>query len=252
MMTEPPLTAPAAPTAVQPAPLSRTAAITTFGTLAWLGWVWAIAGVVYTAILVIDGAGDDGDTSIWQGAAADWQRYTVLAAGAAMVPIYAPMLIGNGVTRAQISRSAAVTMAALAALAGALITAGFAAEHVVYDSQEAWRHRLAGGRAIDWGTIPQLGVAYAVTIAAYFVAGWIVGIGWHRDRWIGAATHLVPAAVPVAVAEGVVMGETMGGRPHYLTEILDGPLAVGVLITLVVIGAALALARHLTRDVAVH
>jgi hypothetical protein len=250
MMTEPaPLTAPTA-VPVRPAPLSHTASITTFGTLAWLGWVWAIAAVVYVAILVIAGGDADRDYSLWQGAVADWQRYTVLAAGATTVPVFAPMLLGNGVTRAQLSRSAIVTMAVLAVAAGLLITLGFIAEHVVYDAQD-WPHRLAGDRVVGSGTMVDLGVAYTVTLACYFVAGWIFGIGWHRDHWAGLVTHFLPAAAPVVVAEGVVMGETLDGRPRFLVELLDVPFFVGVAIALAVLAAAVVVARRLTRDVTV-
>jgi hypothetical protein len=251
MMTEPaPLTAPPEAAPVRPAPLSHTSAITTFGTLTWLGWAWAIAVVVYVAILVIAGGDADRDQTLWAPAAADWQRYTMFAAGVTMTPVFAPMLIANGITRAQLFRSIAVAAGVLAGLGGLLITAGFALEHVVYEWQD-WPHRLVDGRVVDWGTVPQLGLAYAVTLAGHCCAGWLVGIGWQRARWPGVAALAAPAAVPVLVTEGLVMGDDLDGRPSWIAGVADVPFAVGVVVALVAIAGAVALARRLTRDVAV-
>lgn len=102
--------------------LASTAAITSLGTLAWLAWVWVLTLAVFAVVLtVVVVRGGDFDQSLWQGLGAGWQRWVVAAAGATMVPVFAPMLVTNCVTRARLSASASVAMVATAVTGAAVI-----------------------------------------------------------------------------------------------------------------------------------
>src|SRR5690606_26317333 len=109
-----------------PAPMSTTASITTFGTAVWIGAVWAVASVVFTVILVVVAVRDGQlDESLWHSLGAGWQRWLAGVAGYTMISEFARLLVTNGVTRAQLARSALVTLVALAVAGGLFMTLGY-------------------------------------------------------------------------------------------------------------------------------
>ena len=195
--------APARP--VRPAPLSVTASITTFGTLAWLGWLWLLAAVGYGIALTVLAFVGERDTSLWQTVIVGWQNWPVLAAGISMVPTFGPMLITNGVTRARLASSAAITMIVLGVLGGLFVAGGFAVESLVFADQ-GWPRRLSGGMGFDGVAMPiQLGVAQGIGFAAWFVSGWLIGLA-HHQLGPGLVVALVPALIPAAAAEILLLG----------------------------------------------
>jgi hypothetical protein len=235
-------------------PLSATAAVTTLGNLAWIGWVWLATGVVVTGITVVVGTVDGGElnSSLWQSAGAVWQRWIVLAAGVVLVTTFAPLLISHGVTRAQVSASAIVTMVALAALGTLFIVAGYLVEGVVFD-RNGWAQVLdRREQAIDAGTLLGLSLRYALTLAASFVSGWLIGIGVRClgcQRWAPrGGLVLVPSAlIPIVVSEILLDGQGgLGIGP--LNDLAGPPLAVGAPASVAVIALAALAAKRWTSD----
>lgn len=236
----------------QPAPLSTTASVTTFGHLAWLGWVWVVTAVVVLGIVVIVGASPEGDldSSLWQGAAAGWQRWLVLAAGVTTTSTFAPMLVGNGVTRAQLARSVVVTGVVLAVLGTLVIVAGYLVEGVLFD-RNGWTQALRGDDGVvDGGTLPGLALRYGLGLAAAFVSGWLIGLGFYRFAREKAILLIVPGIIPLVLTELLLLhggtGVTIGAPDD-----IDGPpLALGAPGALAVTAIAVLVAARANRELA--
>jgi hypothetical protein len=236
-----------------PAPLAKTASVTTFGHLAWIGWLWLATGVIVTGIVVAIGAfNDDGDLahSVWQEAAAGWQRWPVLSAGVATTWSFAPLLVGNGVTRARLSASVAVTMVVLAVLGAAFIAAGYLIEGVVFD-RNGWSHVLdAGGRTLDARMVGGLAVRHTLTLAGYFVSGWLIGIGFYRFGREAGIPLILPSIVPIVLVELLLLGGGAGVVTRPFGDASGPPLAVGAPAAAAVIAVATVAATRYTRGLA--
>lgn len=248
----PPSDAPAPRPPVAPASLIDTASVTTFGHLAWVGWVWGAAFVIASGVVVAVGAFSDGqlDNSLWQGLGAGWQRWILLAAGIATTATFAPMLVGNGVTRARLSASVIVTMVVLAVVGAVVVAAGYLVEGFVFRAND-WRHVLdGGGRTIGAGMIAGLALRHALTFAAYFVSGWLIGIGFYRFGRDGGVPLIVPSIVPVVLVELLLLG---GGASVFTSgpgDLSGPPLAVGAPASALVIALAALAATRYNRELA--
>lgn len=218
-------------------PMITTAGITTLGHLAWLAWVWLACAVVVLGAIGAYGVFGDGSVqeSLWQNFGAGWQRWVVLAAGFATTHTFAPMLIGNGVTRAQMSSSVLVTTVVLAVLGGLYVTVGYVLEGVLFGAND-WTHHLdGGGRELGAGTIGGLGVRYALVLAVSFAAGWLMGIGFYRFGTEGGLPLVVPCALPIVAVELLLLDGTGGLGIGPMQDWSGPPLAVGVLASVAVI-----------------
>jgi hypothetical protein len=248
----PPSGPPAQHPPATPASLADTAGVTTFGHLAWIGWVWLVTFVVVGGALVAIGAFSDGQltSSLWQGLGAGWQRWILLAAGVTTTSTFAPLLIGNGVTRARMSASASVTMVALAVLGAAFIAAGYLIEGVVFSAND-WSHVLdGGGRSIGGRMVAGLAVRHALTLAAYFASGWLIGIGFYRfGRHVGVPL-IVPSIVPVVLVELLFFGGGTEVAVGSLGDLSGPPLAVGAPASALVVAVATMAATRYTRELA--
>jgi hypothetical protein len=236
---------------------ATTSLIMSAGTLAWIGWVWLATFVVVTGIEVAIGVSGDLDTSVWQGAAAGWQRWPVLAAGVSAIATFAPMLVTNGVTRRQLARSAAATAGVVALLGAAFIVAGFLVEHLVFALADQAHHLGEGrdevGRAVGAATLGRLFVEHALALAAAYVTGWQVAIGFYTRGVTWGALLILPSVVPLLVVEGVpggVAGFGIDVLDDWLRDVGTDSFLVGVLLSLAVTGASAAIAAHRTRAVA--
>jgi hypothetical protein len=220
-------------------PMVTTAGITTLGHLAWLAWVWLAFGVVVlgaTAAYGVFGEGTVQD-SLWQNLGAGWQRWVVLAAGFATTHTFAPMLIGNGVTRAQMSSSVLVTMVVLGLLGGLYITVGFLIEGALFGAND-WTHHLDGGRELGTTAIAGLGLRYALVLAVSFAAGWLMGIGFYRFGTEGGLPLIVPCALPIVAVELLLLDGTGGLGIWAMQDWSGPPLAVGAVASVAVIALA--------------
>jgi hypothetical protein len=86
-------------------------------------------------------------------------------------------------------------------------------------------------------------------VAAYFTAGWIVGICYSRWGPHGGTARLLPALVPAAAMEFLITPDFGGADIDVLASWRGEPhLAVTMLGGGAVVAAAVAFARRLTRE----
>ncbi|MDT3444337.1 hypothetical protein [Pseudofrankia sp. BMG5.37] len=233
--------------------LPNAAAITTAGTMIWVGLLWlAIAAVFGIVLGIVAGAGST-DHSLWQHGFSGWQRFVPLAAGLSMTSTFAPMLVGNGVTRARVASAATVTLVVIAVAGGLFIALGYGLEGLAFHTL-GWRHELSGGRRLSGGGgLVRVGAAYAALFACYFASGWLIGVArgvLGREAFVPL---VVPALLPAAVAELVlrrgVTGPPLAGRLG-LDSLPQPPLTLGLLAALAATALAALLAhvasRHIT------
>jgi hypothetical protein len=240
-----------------PAPLSVSAGITAGGTLYWMGIVWAVTLVICLLVLVTAGLLDaELDDSLWQGLGAGWQRWLVLAAGVTMMPAFGPILITNGATRRRLAESAVVTLA-LVALGGALvIVAGYVVEDVVF-AANGWPHMVDDRSAGGIGFLAAVALEGWVSLAAYFVSGWLIGIGFYRFNNGVAVPLILPSLAPAVAANLLVQSRIGNGGPmDFVFASFDVgrhvPVVLGVMGSLAVTALACVVAARYTRGVALN
>jgi len=235
-----------------PPPLVNVAAITTIGTMIWVGLLWlAVAAVLGIVIGVVAAAGS-ADHSLWQHGFVGWQRFILLAAGLSMTSTFVPMLVGNGVTRARVATAATVTLVVVAVAGGLFVALGYGVEGLVFDAL-GWRHQLSGGGRLAGGGYVRVGVVYAVLFACYFASGWLIGVArgvLGSDEFV---LLVVPALLPAAVAEFVLRPDSAGlpltGRLG-LDRLPQLSLTLGLVLalaaTILATWVAHAASRHIT------
>lgn len=233
------------PGAVGPVSLTTTSMISVIGHLTWLGALWAVVAVGYSAGLGAIAIWGSLDESLWAEAVAGWQRWPIGGAGVTMATVFGPMFITNGVTRARLAQSAIGSMIVLAVLGSLYVTIGFAIESAVFDAND-WTHRVNDMRLFDEVGLWRAGLSYALVFAAYFVGGWLVGLAFHRVGWL--AMLFVPlAAVPAVVSEVCLMLD-FGTQFDVLDQTSTMPLWLGAAISAAVTAACAVGASRWTRE----
>lgn len=231
-----------------PPPLSATTSIVTFGNLAWLAWLWGLLLAAFLAIVAVMAIrGGPVDESLWEGFGVGILRWLLLAAGIAIVPTFAPMLISNGVTRAQLSRSAALSVIALCALSAAVVAVGYALEAVAFAWAD-WDHVLRDGDAVDLATVGLVSLVLGVTHAAYMAAGWVLGIAFYRWGPTVGVPAIVPCAVPVVLVE-LVTPRVAAGTGLLGIDAVDLATPVGIALAAAVVAATVVAGGRATREV---
>lgn len=233
------------------APLSTTAWVPLFGTGMWLAPLWVVVLVGNGIALAAIARWGSIDQSLWMEAGAGWQRWPVGAAGYIVVAVFMPLFVTNGVTRRRLGQSAIVTMVVVAMTGAALITLGFILEGLVFEAED-WPQAVSdGGDTIDAIGLPTVFVAFALSLAAWFAAGWLVACGVHRYGWLGLVPGLIAGLTPVVVTELLVMNR-IGSTEFDVLERLGTPsLWVGVPTALAVIAVAAFAADRVTKTIAV-
>ena len=233
-------------TTVGPPSLSTTASVTTFGSLAWIGWVWLIAAIVFTGILVAVGVWGELDESLWHTLGAGMQRWLFLVVGFTMVSEFGRMFLTNGVTRAQLARSALVTMLALSALGALFATLVYAAEGVVFDIHD-WPHRIDETLVDGPGELGRIYIDNLLTVAAFFTSGWLLGACYRSRERDEANLLAIPCLFPAAAAQILLRGDA--ALFGFLDRLdLDTPVALGMGVTAAVTALGAVAADHLTRQ----
>lgn len=204
MMTGTPSTTTGAPQARPDAStLSPSAQMLVFGHLAWLGFVWLTATIIYAVVIVCVARWGSIDGSLWQSVVAGWQRYVIFGAGVTIATTFMRMLVRNGVTRRTLSHAAAIAMSVIALAVAIWNVIGFTVEHLVYDAN-GWSHTLRSDTAFEWSDLPRVAVDTGLVVAAYYAVGWTVGMCFYRWGFFGGVVRLLPALVPAALMELVV------------------------------------------------
>lgn len=231
-----------------PPPLATTASVIGGGHLTWLGWTWAVTGVLFVVamglILRVDGHLEE---SLWQAAGASWQRYVIFAAGATTVTTYLVMFVANGTTRSQLSASSTVAMVAVAGCGALFVVAGFLVEGL-FSGAGGWTHEMSDGNPMVSGAgFVVLGLRYAVLFCLWFSAGWLIGTGYYRYGFFGGTALIVPFAVPVLLGELLVGQEAAAINIDVITDWVSTPAPLALLIGVGLIAANATIARAFTR-----
>lgn len=227
---------------------NETSQIVLFGTAAWIGWVWVAATVAYAIVIASIARWGSVDQALWRPVASGWQRYIVFAAGVTVTTTFLRMLVRNGVTRRLLSIGAVATMVCLSVALSAWNVAGYAVEKAIFDDR-GWPQQIADGRVFEWGDIPRLAVDFGLVIAAYYVAGWIVGCCYVRWGPVVGTVLLPLAILPAAAVELVVSPDLAGMDVDVVRDRLDAThAAVSVTVGLVVLLVALAVADRIMRE----
>lgn len=241
-----------APTSTQPASAGRrageSAQIMVVGTLAWIGYVWLAATVIYGIVIACVIRWGSLDTSLWRSLAAGWQQWVVLAAGITVSTTFLRMMLRNGATRRLVSVGAVATMSTIAVILAVWNMAGLTVENLVYDAND-WPQTLPSDVVFAWGDLPRVALDNVLIAAVYYATGWIIGCCYARWGSFRGTALLLPAAVPVAATEFLVTPGLAGlnvdvlaawrGEPHVAVTVLAG----GALLV-----ATVAVADRLTRE----
>jgi hypothetical protein len=224
--------------------------IVCFGTLAWIGYVWLAASLVYAVVVTCVARWGSVDESLWQSVASGWQRYVVFGAGVSVSTTFLRIVVRNGATRRTLSIGATATMAVVAVLLAAWNVAGYTAEKVVYDRLD-WPQQLRSDAVFTWGDLPRAAIDNGIMIAAYYATGWIVGVCYARWGAAGGTLRLLPALSPAAAMEFVVATDFGGVDVDALASWRDRPaLWVTLPAGLAVVAGATWAAGRLTRGLA--
>ncbi|MET0146852.1 MAG: hypothetical protein ABW328_18990 [Ilumatobacteraceae bacterium] len=233
----------------RPPTLGSVSTIVMFGHLSWLGWTWVVATLAEVVVVFCVSRWGDVDQSLWQSVAAGWQRWVVFGTGVTTTTVYLRMLVRNGVTRSLLSSASTVAMTIIAVVAGLWITAGYAIEKLVYDSN-GWAQTLNEGGPLEWSDLWRCAFEATVALGAYFVSGWLVGAGYYRYRAVGGTLLLLPALVPAALTELFLSKDFGGVDIDTLAGWFDRPpLAVSVVCGATVVAAGAVVARRVTRAI---
>jgi hypothetical protein len=234
------------------APLATSVSVVLFGTLAWLGSLWLVVGVVYAGALAAISIWGSLDSSLWSEAVAGWQRWPVAAAGFAAVSSFVPMLLTNGVTRRRTSHAITVGGALLALIGAVFVVVGFGVESIVFDSN-GWAHRVDSIDNFDDLGLARVGLSFLVVLLAYFVAGWFTALAYRRWGWF--AVLAVPfAAIPVVVCEFALMLDGPGTQFDVLDDSMSSSsssLWLGTVVTAAVLAVAYSVAIRWTGEVTI-
>jgi hypothetical protein len=215
--------------------------------------VWLATFVIITGLAVGIGVWGDLESSLWQSAAAGWQRWLVLASGVSALSTFAPMLLTNGVTRAQLASSAIVTGLALAALVAVFVAVGYLVEGVVFAQNDVvHRFDMSGadpGPTIGAVRLPGLGLEYLITAYAAYVTGWQVAIGFFRSHVAGGIVRIPAAVVPLLLVEALLGNSPAAFIDNSWFSDREVPLAVTVLGAVAVLAVATQVARRRTAEI---
>ncbi len=235
-----------------PPPLATTASVVAGGHLSWLGWTWAATGVIYAVVMaVIIRVGGHLDSSLWESAGASWQRYVIFAAGVATLPSFLALFVGNGVTRSQLAASSTVAMVVVALCGTAFAIVGFVAESLIFGSV-GWTQVMDNGYPADSvGGYAVLALRYAVIFSMWFSAGWLIGAGFYRYGFFGGIALIIPFAIPVLLCELLVGQAAASINVDVLTDHVQTPAAVGLLVGVGLVAMNATIARAFTRGAAV-
>jgi len=185
-------------------------------------WIAAIAVVIASVGLVLVTQAGPMRYSFWLVIAGSIAKYWTLTVGIMMISMHFRTFVGNGVTRREF----------LVAVAGAglMIAAGFAIAVTAGHALESAVLGLTDQRGPGYPSVVDgdLGRVFPVSLG-YFTSGVLIAAGFHRFRpWIGVAL-IIPGAVPVAVADGLLGFNERGEQADRLAYL--PALAISLVVT---------------------
>lgn len=245
------------PRASGPARLRTVTSIIVHGHLAWLRYVWAGLATLLLVILSVQWARGGGFTeSVWEQIGVGVQRWVIFGAGVTTVPVFAPLVVSQGVTRRAMSHASFLAAAAIAITGTLVVVAGYLAERAVYAGAN-WTHASGdGSNVLAADTIGRDIVASALIFAAYLVSGWIIGIGFYRAGAAVGMALIVPGVIPLLAVDALMSAPNNPiGAFDIVQERLDRlgelQLWVSVPVSIVILAVAALVARRATVGVAI-
>jgi hypothetical protein len=160
-------------------------------------WIAAIVVVIVSAGLVVITQAGPMRFSFWLVMAGSIAKYWPLTVGIILITMYFRLFLAHGVTRREFLVAVAVAGLVFAAGFAVVVTAGHALESAVLG--------LADQRGARYpsATAGELGRIFPVSLG-YFTSGVLITAGFYRFRpWTGVAL-IIPGAVPLAVADGLL------------------------------------------------
>ena len=206
-------------------------------------WWWVMLAAAFTVAAIARELFGTVESSTWQWAATA-PKVMMLFVGGMMAIAFLPQYISFGISRRAFSLAAGVVIAVLS-LAGTVIMAGgFIVESVVYDAL-GWQHVIdeplmfaSTGR---WYLIvPE----FTLLFMAWSASGWIAAAGFYRWvgfgrwDWLAGTLFLLPASLPLVVAEALRVWTSQGRLP----------LPLGLVGILLAAAAGAVAAYHFTKD----
>lgn len=170
--------------------------------IAFASWWAALAMGFALATAAREALGTVG-SSTWQ--YATWSPAVLLfLIGLGLPTMLLPRYVVHGSTRRAFALGSALVTGSAAVAGGLLMAVGFAVESFVYEAQ-GWTQAIEGTRLFAGADQPGVIVAqYALVFAAWAITGWLAGTGYYRwGGWWGTL-FLVPAALPLVLAEILV------------------------------------------------
>ncbi|MGK5678803.1 hypothetical protein [Actinoplanes sp. URMC 104] len=207
--------------------------------------LWVFAAVIAAEVIavgIVTSVSGPMRFSFWLvvfGAAA---KYWPLVTGILLISMHFRLFVSNGVTRHEFLRGLGVFALGITLVAPALVVVGHGLESAVLG--------LLDLRAADYPVF-RLGDAGGEFLhvlpatAAYLTSAFLIAAGYYRFRPRTGTLLIVPGAVPVAVADGLIKLDEFG---TYVERI---PFAVALVLSTVTVGLGCAAAYRLMRDVAV-
>lgn len=94
--------------------------------------------------------------------------------------------------------------------------------------------------------------SYAIQMFFFYLMGWMIGSGFYRYDWIRGLVFIAGAIILFGMMDVLWTFELASLRERWMSlEAVDVPLPISVAGSLVVIAAALATIRQLTRNIAI-
>ncbi|MBU2662110.1 hypothetical protein KOI35_01185 [Actinoplanes bogorensis] len=180
--------------------------------------------------------------SFWLVIVGAMAKYWPLVAGIMLITMHFRFFVTNGFTRLEFLRGLAVFSAGVVLVAPAVVVLGHAVESTVLallDQQgDGYPVFRFGDAAAEYLHVFPASVAY-------MASGVLIAAGFYRFRPLIAVPLIVPGAIPVAVADGLIRIDERGT----LTQNL--PMAVALTLTAAATVAAVIATHRVMRDVAV-
>ena len=207
-------------------------------------WFWGIVTAVSVLVSAILAAVTEVRHSFWVMIAGQASKWWLLVVGTLLVAVHLKLFIANGLTRRAFLLGSGVFGLLSAVAFAALVPIGHGVERLVW--------ALVGAPPADY---PGFSAAIALREfghflpggLAYLVTGVAVAAGFYRYPWWAGLLLVVPGAVPLLAAEGLLGLYDAATLPA--TRLLPFAGALAVSLGLTALGALMA--RQVLHDVAI-
>jgi hypothetical protein len=205
----------------------------------WFAGALVAAELIAGAVIAASGRAT---FSLWLIMAGSAVKYWLLVVGVMLVTTHLRQFVANGATRREFLTGAAMFGLTMAVLTALMVPLGHGVENAVLgltgDRSTGYPPFSAAVALAEFGRVLPGGLAY-------LISGGLFAAGFYRFAgWIGVAL-LIPAALPLVVAQTLLGVDGSGVTGDLL------PYAAAVVLSLLVTGVAAAGLHRAMRDVAI-